>query len=104
MWQVRDGSLESRLGGGGGGYGRTLWAIIMGLAFTLPMRILSRGLTYIKSPTNQPSKMWTFEDGNIRCHVQSRRLVHVSGVCRHMCAPSTSGCAFVDCTGLYTVQ
>ena len=39
----------------------------------------------------------------MRSHVQSRKLVHMSGVLCHMRASSTTGCAFVyfsvqDCT------
>ena len=37
---------------------------------------------------------------NVHSHVQSRKLVHVSGVHCHMRASSTSGCAFV----YFTVQ
>ena len=37
-------------------------------------------------------------------HIQSRKLVHVSGVHCHVCASSTSGCAFVYFTVLYRVQ
>ena len=58
-----------------------------------------------KSPTYQPSKIRTFQDGNTHSHVQSRQLVHVSGVHRHVCASSTvHKCAFVYRTGLYRVQ
>ena len=32
---------------------------------------------------------------NVRSHVQSHKLVHVSDVHGHVCASSTMGCAFV---------
>lgn len=60
-----------------------------------------------KSPTYQPSKIRTFEDGNVHSHIQLRQLVHGSGVRRHVCASPPSGpsvvreCAYVCRTGLY---
>ena len=34
-------------------------------------------------------KLWNFKDANMRSHVQSRKLVHVSGVQCHVRASST---------------
>ena len=49
-------------------------------------------------------ELWAFKDVNTCLHIQSRKLVHVSGVHCHMCASSTSGCAFVYFTILYRAQ
>ena len=39
-------------------------------------------------------QLQTLKDVNVRSHVQSRKLVHASGVCGHVRASSTSGRAF----------
>ena len=49
-------------------------------------------------------ELWTFKDVNTCLHIQSHKLVHVSGVHCYMRASSTSGCAFMDFTILYRVQ
>ena len=49
-------------------------------------------------------KLWTFKDANVRSHVQSRKLVHVSGVHCHVHASSTCGCAFVYFTVQYCIE
>ena len=41
---------------------------------------------------------------NALAHVQSRKLVHVSGIHCHVCASSTSGCAFVYFTVQYCIE
>ena len=41
---------------------------------------------------------------NVRLHVQSHKLVHVSGIQSHMRASSTSGCAFVYFTVQYCIE
>ena len=48
--------------------------------------------------------MQTFKYMNVPLHVQSRKLVHVSGVHCRMRTSSTVGFAFVCFTVLYTVQ
>ena len=48
--------------------------------------------------------MQTFKYMNVPLHVQSRKLVHVSGVHCHMRTSSTVGFAFVCFSVLYTVQ
>ena len=40
----------------------------------------------------------------MRSHVQSCKLVHMSGVLCHVCASSTGGCAFVYFTVQYCVE
>lgn len=44
----------------------------------------------------------TFKDANVRSHIQSHKLAHVSGVHGHVCAPSTS--AFVYFTVQYHTE
>ena len=46
----------------------------------------------------------TFKDVNVHSHVQSHKLVHVSGVHCHVHASSTSGCAFVYFTVQYCIE
>ena len=48
--------------------------------------------------------MRTFKDANVRSHVQSHKSGHVSGVHCHVCASSTSGCAFAYITVHYCIQ
>ena len=45
-------------------------------------------------------KLRTFKDADVRSHVQSCRLVDMSGIHCHVCASSTSVCAFVYFTVL----
>ena len=52
-----------------------------------------------KSPTCE-----LFKGANVCSHVQSRQLVHVSGIYCRVPGPSAGDCAFVDCTALYGVQ
>ena len=49
----------------------------------------------IVTPLHTSLQMQTFNDANMHSHVQSRKLVHMSGVHCHLRASSTSGCAFV---------
>ena len=49
-------------------------------------------------------KLQTFKDANMHLHVQSHKLVHVSGKHGHTCASSTSGCAFVYFTVQYCIE
>ena len=49
-------------------------------------------------------KLRTFKDENMHSHVQSCKLVHVSGIHCHMHASSTSGCAFVYFTVQYCIE
>ena len=51
----------------------------------------------------QTFKLRTFKEANVRSHIQSHKLVHVSGVHCHVRASSTRGCAIVCCTVLYRV-
>ena len=48
--------------------------------------------------------MRAFKDTNVCLHVQSSKLVHVSGVHCHMCAYSTTGCDFVYVTVQYCIE
>ena len=56
--------------------------------------------TRAKVPHIRTFKLWTFKDANVHPHVQSRKLLHVSGIQCHVRASSTRGCAFV----YFTVQ
>ena len=49
-------------------------------------------------------KLRTFKDANVRLHVQSRKLVQVSGVHYQVCASSTNGCAFMYFTVQYCIE
>ena len=49
-------------------------------------------------------KLRIFKDGNVRSHVQSRKLIHVSGVHCPVRASSTSGCAFVYFLVQYCIE
>ena len=48
--------------------------------------------------------MRTSKDANVCLHVQSRKLVHESGVHCHVRASSTSGCAFMYFTVQYCIE
>ena len=49
-------------------------------------------------------KLRTFKDANVCSHVQSCKLVHVSGVHCHVRASFTNGCAFVYLTVQYCID
>ena len=71
------------------------------LASLFPLCQLS-ALQYV--PYIRTFKLWTFKDVNVHSHVQSRKLVHMSGGLCHMCASSTSSCAFVYFTVQYCIE
>ena len=49
-------------------------------------------------------KLWTFKDVNRHSHVPSHKLVHVSGIPCHICAPCTSGCTFLHFTVQHCIE
>lgn len=55
---------------------------------------------YSKSPTYKPPSCELSKDSIVRSHLQSHKLVHVSGIHCHLRASFISGCAFV----YFTVQ
>ena len=58
----------------------------------------------IQVPYIRTFKLRTFKDANMCSHVQSHKLVHVSGVHCHTHASSISGCAFVYFTVQYYIE
>ena len=72
---------------------------------SVKLRCVLKALVHFsKPPTYEPSKLQTFKDEIVHSHVQSRKLVHVSGVHCHVHASSTSGCAFVYFTVQYCIE
>ena len=68
------------------------------------LHVRSPGLTYLTQqvPYIQTFKLQNFEGVSVRSHVQSRDLVCTPGVCCHVRASSTNGCAFVHFTWFCT--
>ena len=61
-------------------------------------------LAHSKSSTYESSSCRTFKNANMHSLVQSRELVHLPGLHRHMRASSTSGCAFVYFIVQYCIE
>ena len=55
-------------------------------------------------PYTRTFKLQTFKDANVRSHIQSHKLAHVSGVHGHVCASFTSDCAFMYFTVQYHIE
>lgn len=73
-----------------------------GLSLAGKMKILSMNIQQV--PCIWTFKLRTFKYVSVHLHVQSRKLVHVSGIYCRVPGPFAGDCAFVDCTALYGVQ
>ena len=61
-------------------------------------------LIYSKFPTYDPGSCGLFKAVDMHSHVQSHKLVHVSGVHCHLHTTSTKGCALVHFTVTHCIS